>query len=107
MTRGGLQSALTFTTGFTAWIFPFAVGLSRAARLGQRSADPCGVRADQVQLQPAELVVGNPHPRQLAETNAAQVAKVRSIIEGLSLEVATPDEARDILSLKGGDMVDF
>ncbi len=46
-------------------------------------------------------------PRQLAETNAAQVAKVRSIIEGLSLEVATPDEARDILALKGGDMVDF
>ncbi len=46
-------------------------------------------------------------PRQLAESSAAQVTKVRSIIEGLSLEVATPDEARDILSLKGGDMVDF
>ncbi len=46
-------------------------------------------------------------PRQLAESSAAQVTKVRSIIEGLSLEVATPDEARDILALKGGDMVDF
>ncbi len=46
-------------------------------------------------------------PRQLAETNADQVTKVRSIIEGLSLEIATPDEARDILALKGGDMVDF
>ena len=46
-------------------------------------------------------------PRQLAESNAAQVTKVRSIIEGLSLEVASPDEARDILALKGGDRVDF
>jgi len=46
-------------------------------------------------------------PRQLAETNADQVTKVRSIIEGLSLEIATPDEARDILALKGGDRVDF
>ncbi len=46
-------------------------------------------------------------PRQLAETNADQVTKVRAIIEGLSLEIATPDEARDILALKGGDRVDF
>ena len=43
----------------------------------------------------------------LAETNAAQVAKVRQIIEGLSHEVATPDEAREILSLKGADAVAF
>lgn len=40
-------------------------------------------------------------------TNADQVAKVRQIIEGLSLEVATPDEAREILELKGGDRVNF
>ena len=40
-------------------------------------------------------------------TNAEQVAKVRQIIEGLSLEVATPDEARAILELKGGDRVNF
>ena len=38
---------------------------------------------------------------QLAESNAAQVRKVRQIIEGLGLEIATPDEAREILSLKG------
>ena len=44
---------------------------------------------------------------QLAESNAAQVGKVRQIIEGLGLEVATPDEARQILSLKGGDRVGF
>jgi uncharacterized protein (DUF849 family) len=43
----------------------------------------------------------------LAESNAAQVTQVRKIIEGLGLEVATPDEARQILSLKGGDQVGF
>ncbi len=43
----------------------------------------------------------------LAPSNAAQVVKVRAILEGLGLEVATPDEARAILSLKGGDQVGF
>ena len=43
----------------------------------------------------------------LAESNAAQVRKARQIIEGLGLEIATPDEARDILELKGGDKVSF
>lgn len=43
----------------------------------------------------------------LAETNAQQVTKVRGIIEGLGLSVATPEEAREILSLKGGDRVNF
>jgi 3,5-dioxohexanoate:acetyl-CoA acetone transferase len=43
----------------------------------------------------------------LAESNAAQVVKARQIIEGLGLEVATPDEAREILELKGGDKVAF
>jgi uncharacterized protein (DUF849 family) len=46
-------------------------------------------------------------PGHLAESNAAQVRRVRSIIEGLSLQVATPDEARSLLSLKGGDNVAF
>jgi uncharacterized protein (DUF849 family) len=44
---------------------------------------------------------------ELAQTNAAQVHRVRQIIEGLGLELATPDEARAILSLKGGDQVGF
>ena len=44
---------------------------------------------------------------QLAESNAAQVRAARQIIEGLGLEVATPDEARKILELKGGDQVGF
>jgi len=39
----------------------------------------------------------------LAQSNAEQVRAVRKIIEGLGLEVATPDEAREILHLKGGD----
>ena len=44
---------------------------------------------------------------ELATSNAVQVAKVRNIIEELGLSVATPDEAREILSLKGGDQVGF
>lgn len=44
---------------------------------------------------------------ELAQSNAAQVTMVRQIIEGLGLEVATPDEARAILQLKGGDQVGF
>lgn len=43
----------------------------------------------------------------LAESNAAQVTMARKIIEGLGLEIASPDEAREILSLKGGDQVAF
>jgi len=46
-------------------------------------------------------------PGKLAESNAQQVTKVRQIIEGLGLEVATADEAREILALKGGDKVNF
>ena len=43
----------------------------------------------------------------LAKSNAEQVGIVRSIVENLSLEVATPDEAREMLALKGGDAVGF
>ena len=46
-------------------------------------------------------------PGQLAESNAQQVRKVRQILEGLGLGIATPDEARQILSLKGADRVAF
>ena len=44
---------------------------------------------------------------QLASNNAQQVAKIRRIIEELGLQVATPDEARAILGLKGADRVRF
>jgi len=43
----------------------------------------------------------------LAQSNAEQVRLVRQIIEGLGRSVASPEEARAILSLKGGDQVDF
>ena len=43
----------------------------------------------------------------LAKTNAEQVAKIRRILEELSLEIASPKEAREILKLKGGDRVGF
>jgi uncharacterized protein (DUF849 family) len=46
-------------------------------------------------------------PGKLAETNAQQVTMARQIIEGLGLEIATPDEAREMLELKGGDKVGF
>ena len=43
----------------------------------------------------------------LAKSNADQVRQVRQIIEGLGHEVATPDEARQMLQLKGSDKVKF
>jgi 3,5-dioxohexanoate:acetyl-CoA acetone transferase len=44
---------------------------------------------------------------QLAKSNAEQVTRIRTILEALSLEVATPAEARQMLALKGGDQVAF
>ena len=44
---------------------------------------------------------------ELAKSNADQVRRIRGILEALSLEIATPDEAREILSLKGRDQVGF
>jgi uncharacterized protein (DUF849 family) len=46
-------------------------------------------------------------PGQLAESNAEQVTRIRTILEALNLEIATPDEAREILQLKGRDAVGF
>ena len=43
----------------------------------------------------------------LAKSNAEQVAKIRNLIEELGHEVATPAEARQMLALKGADMVGF
>jgi uncharacterized protein (DUF849 family) len=43
----------------------------------------------------------------LAKSNAEQVAKVRRILEEMGLQVATPDEARKMLKLKGGNSVAF
>ncbi len=46
-------------------------------------------------------------PGKLAQSSAEQVQAVRQIIEGLGLAIATPDDAREILSLKGADRVSF
>jgi uncharacterized protein (DUF849 family) len=46
-------------------------------------------------------------PGRLAESNAVQVSKIRQVLEGMSLEIATPDEARALLALKGPDSVKF
>lgn len=46
-------------------------------------------------------------PGRLAKSNAEQVRIARQILEGLGFEIATPDDAREILSLKGGDRVNF
>jgi uncharacterized protein (DUF849 family) len=43
----------------------------------------------------------------LATSNAAQVAKIRVILEALGHEIATPAEARGMLALKGADRVGF
>ncbi|MGI9522501.1 MAG: 3-keto-5-aminohexanoate cleavage protein [Hyphomicrobiaceae bacterium] len=46
-------------------------------------------------------------PGRLAQNNAEQVKMARQIIEGLGREIATADEARELLHLKGGDRVNF
>src|SRR5262245_20192435 len=46
-------------------------------------------------------------PGKFAQSNAEQVRSARQIIEGLGHAVATPDEAREILELKGGSNVSF
>lgn len=46
-------------------------------------------------------------PGELTPSNAAQVDKIRSIVEALGFTVATPDEARRRLALKGSDHVNF
>ena len=46
-------------------------------------------------------------PGVLAKTNGEQVTKIRRILEDLSLTIATPDEARQMLQLKGSQQVGF
>ena len=46
-------------------------------------------------------------PGTLAKSNAEQVSKIRRILEELSLDIASPTEARQMLKLKGGDRVAF
>ena len=50
------------------------------------------------------LLIGR---RKLAQSNAEQVSKIRRVLEELGYEIATPDEARHMLQLKGADKVNF
>ena len=50
------------------------------------------------------LFLGKGQP---AKSNAEQVTKIRHLLETLSLEIASPDEAREMLNLKGADKVAF
>jgi hypothetical protein len=42
LTRGGSFGSLAYTASFTAWILPFALGLSRSARVEGRTAKSTG-----------------------------------------------------------------
>lgn len=46
-------------------------------------------------------------PGRFAESNAEQVRTVRALIEGMGRDIATPEEARAMLALKGGDRTNF
>jgi uncharacterized protein (DUF849 family) len=46
-------------------------------------------------------------PGELATSNAQQVERIRVILEALNFDIATPDEAREMLHLKGRDKVAF
>lgn len=46
-------------------------------------------------------------PGEQATSSADQIARIRLILEGLGMDIATPDEARAMLGLKGGDQVNF
>jgi uncharacterized protein (DUF849 family) len=46
-------------------------------------------------------------PKKLAKSNAEQVRKAVELIEGLGLEVASPEDAREMLKLKGKDRTAF
>jgi hypothetical protein len=48
-----------------------------------------------------------PEAVRAAQRQAEQVSRIRTILENLSLEIATPKEARAMLNLKGGDQVAF
>ena len=46
-------------------------------------------------------------PGKLATSNVVQVRRIRQVLDGLGLNIATPADAREMLSLKGADRVQF
>ena len=75
-----------------------------------RSADPCG---DFFQFANGSWRAANPIPQSMQrwsrrwQAGEANKDQLRSILEELSLDVATPAEARQMLALKGGENVGF
>jgi len=45
-------------------------------------------------------------PGKLAKSNAQQVSAARTMLEGMGLTIATSDDARQMLALKGGDRIE-
>ena len=80
------------------------VGARRWAQSAAIAAQAAAMGGN-VRVGPRGFPVGRAGPA--GDSNAEQVRAARQIIEGLGLSVASPDEARDILELKGGDRVAF
>jgi len=77
-----------------------------AGRRMYRYATLCGITGGNVRVGMEDGIYIKPNG-ELAVDNAAQVSKIRGILEALDYEIASPDDAREQLSLKGADKVDF
>ena len=90
---------------------------AHAERLLSMRTRSCSAPAQSIRRRAAAVMGGNVRVGledslwlgrgQLAKSNAEQVAKARRILEELGLAVATPNEAREMLKLKGGRNVGF
>jgi hypothetical protein len=76
---------------------PYLSGSRPQSNVGRGGGGNVGVNED-------SLWIGK---GRLAQSNAEQVKMDRQILEGLGLEIAKPDAARDILALKGPNKVQF
>ncbi len=71
------------------------------------TASPCARSTRRPAFSRPEAVHGLSASHHLAASNAEQVRKVRAVLESLDHEIATPEEARAVLNLKGADRVGF
>ena len=85
---------------------------ARDATTGKPTQDPAVFAAHQIRLTTMGLTLGShvrvgledslwDGPGTLAKSNADQVRRIRALAELLHHEIATPDEARSLLGLKG------
>ena len=81
--------------------------------LGALEAADAARRSEFVRTLDAFLRAGGNHMRAARDLNVHRntliyrLERIRTILENLSLEIASPDEARQLLALKGGDDVAF